>query len=145
MQSFNRYLIDAESVLRAEGSADIAAATNTDHAVKPLTQTGAYWQAGQRNVKDEAFDIVIDVNKVGTGNATLGFEIVSCSDAAKTNPRTFASFPASVGQLVISVDPEAIKAQDADASHWFLRAVTVIGTGTVAANWSAFAAPRARR
>lgn len=144
MQSKNRFVIDGDNVLRAEGVA-AGVAGNIDAAVKELRQRGAYWQADQEIVVDGEFDIVIDVNAIGTGSTpTLTFQLISCSDVSKSNPQIQATFPAVVGQLVIPVDQDALTKQDADATHWFLRAVAANSGGTAAPDYSAFIAPKPR-
>lgn len=140
MQSAVFLPLDGDNVLRTGLEAAVTAAANTDHAVLPFIQQGAYWQG--TTVQNGSLDIAINVSGIGTGDGTLEFQIVACDDAAKTNPVVVEKHEvAGLGPMIIEINEFGLKQAAPTKKFWFLRAVTAHTTGTNAAVWSASIAP----
>lgn len=138
--SFNRFSLDAETVLRAAGSAAITSTGGSGGlALDALT---AYWNAGDvANSHEMAVVVQVEAVDTVTGDETYVFaiEVDSVADFSDTPTKLVTRTVTAAGRFVLMVTREDLVGAGADAKY--LRVHATIGGTTPSVTYNAYVAP----
>lgn len=138
-QSVNKYMVDGEMFLRAEGLTAITATALSG--AKPLNR-GSGREGHANAVAEGQFTVIVDVESIdtGDGNETYTFELTVADDVALgTNAVVVASKTTLVaGQVVFVIDSEEIDRAAAGFTPAFIGINAVLAGTTPSLGYAAW-------
>lgn len=138
--SFNRFSLDAETVLRAENSAAVTASGGSG--TLSLDALSAYWNAGDLASKHEFAVIVhVDAVETGVGDETYEFamQVDSVKEFSDSPVKLSAKDVDAAGRYVFLVSRDEVEAADVNAAH--LRVLATLGGAAPSVTYHAYVAP----
>lgn len=138
-----RHNYDAESVLRALGSAAITATADSDAFALDSLQD-AYWDNGEVPLQTFSIVIFIEDAETGVGDETYEFSVeVDSTEAFDDTPVVVGTLTASApGAYVVNLDGPTISALDDNAA--FIRVNAALGGAAPSLTYAAWVAPAVR-